>query len=79
MTTHAPGIGDTEDFIVVSHKPATQLESGDIIVGDMGGKTMVIDAAPSSAHPGFVIVTTEFGYLFLDDDEEELVAFVPGD
>lgn len=79
MTTHAPGIDDTEDFIVVSHKPAAQLESGDILVGDMGGKTMVIDAAPSSSHPGFIIVTTEFGYLFLDDDEEELVAFVPGD
>jgi hypothetical protein len=70
--------GITENIVVVDHKPAKELVSGDILVGDMGGQTMVIDASPSSSHPGFIIVATEFGYLFLDDDEEELVAFVEG-
>lgn len=69
---------NTENLAVIAHKPAKELVSGDILVGDMGGQTMVIDASPSSSHPGFIIVTTEFGYLFLDDDEEELVAFVEG-
>lgn len=68
----------TENIATIHHKPAKELESGDILVGDMGGQTMVIEASPSSSHPGFIIVTTEFGYLFLDDDEEELVAFVHG-
>lgn len=69
---------NTENIVTIHHKPAKDLVSGDILVGDMGGQTLVIDASPSSSHPGFIIVTTEFGYLFLDDDEEELVEFVEG-
>lgn len=70
MTENIATLGTEKPLI---HKPALELVSGDVLVGDMGGTTMVIDAAPSSSHPGFVIVTTEFGYLFLDDDEESLV------
>lgn len=60
----------------VTHKPATELASGDTLVGDMGGHVLVYDASPSSSHPGFIIVETEFGYLFLDDDEEALVEVI---
>lgn len=44
------------------------------LVGDMGGVAVITgDVERSSARPGFILVETEFGSLYLDEDGESLV------
>lgn len=63
-------MSETPKTNAVQYKPATELVSGDILVGEMGGQVTVDDATPSATHPGFIMVSTEFGYLFLDAQDE---------
>jgi hypothetical protein len=50
------------------------LESGNILVGESSGTRITIeDASPSSSMPGFMIVETEFGCLYLDSEGESRI------
>ena len=51
-------------------KLATDLESGDVLVGEAGGKSLIHEVQPSSSIPGLLAVETEHGFLYLDPDEE---------
>lgn len=70
-------MSETPEKDAIQYKPATELVSGDILVGEMGGRVTVDDASPSATHPGFIMVTTEFGYLFLDDQDKD-VPYIEG-
>lgn len=51
------------------HVPALDLRSGDTLLGEAGGASLVTeDVHDGSLLPGFVTVTTEHGPLLLDND-----------
>ena len=52
----------------------SDLKTGDVIIGDGGGRVVVDDVAYSSAMPGFMAVECEYGTLYLDADETSVVA-----
>lgn len=54
--------------LTTTSKTPQQFESGDILVGESGGVTTILDAARSSAMPGLWTVETEHGFLYLDPD-----------
>lgn len=51
-------------------KYGSALESGDVLIGESGGLSMVYEVAPSSSLPGLLAVETEHGFLYLDPDSE---------
>lgn len=51
-------------------KPALDLRSGDVLVGDADGTTTVYDTRHNSLVQGFVAVETEHGHFLLDDDRD---------
>lgn len=52
-------------------KNASQLENGDVLVGDSGNLSVITgDVEPSATLNGFYVVETEHGTLYLDDDED---------
>lgn len=53
----------------VSKRPM-DMRSGDVLVGDSGGRCTVYDREFSSVMPGMVTVETEHGHLYLDPDME---------
>lgn len=58
--------------IKVITKPAADLVAGDYLVGDEGNLAAVYEATPSSSIPGLMCVETEFGFLYLDSDPEQV-------
>lgn len=58
------------------HKTALELASGDVLLGDDRGTSVVYDVRPGSLLPGFVTVETEHGHLLLDDDPEVTVRVI---
>jgi hypothetical protein len=61
----------TKDIKVIM-KPAADLVPGDYLVGDEGNLAAVFEVFPSSAQPGLMCVETEFGFLYLDSDPEQV-------
>lgn len=51
-------------------KSGKTLESGDMLLGESGGLSMVYEVSISSSIPGLLAVETEHGYLYLDPDSE---------
>jgi hypothetical protein len=51
-------------------KLVSAIESGDVLVGSSGGRTLVEDVADSSAMPGLRRVETEHGHLYMDPEAE---------
>lgn len=51
----------------------TNLECGQVLVGEMGGLSNVYEVNPSSSIPGLLAVETEHGFLYLDPDGEYAV------
>lgn len=51
-------------------KYGSALESGDILIGEAGGLSMVYEVQPSSSLPGLLAVETEHGFLYLDPETE---------
>lgn len=67
-------------------KPALDLSSGDVLLGDAAGTSTVYDVRPNSLLAGFVTVETEHGMFVLDDDRDitfavidETAAYQPAD
>lgn len=58
--------------IKVIMKSAADLIPGDYLVGDEGNLAAVYEVAPSSSMPGLMSVETEFGFLYLDADPEQV-------
>lgn len=53
----------------------TDLGGGDVIIGDDGSRSTVVEATESSAFPGFVLVTLGSGLkAIVDEDGESLLA-----
>ena len=51
-------------------KLGSELESGDVLVGDSGGLSLVNEVNSSSSLPGLLAVETEHGFLYLDPDSD---------
>lgn len=60
--------------MTVQYLPALSLTPGQTLVGEMGGRSAILDVRPNSLLPGFVSVETEHGILVLDDDTEQTFA-----
>lgn len=58
--------------IKVIMKSAANLVPGDYLVGDEGNLAAVYEVTPSSSMPGLMAVETEFGFLYLDADPEQV-------
>lgn len=58
--------------IKVIMKSAVGLVPGDYLVGDEGNLAAVYEVTPSSSIPGLISVETEFGFLYLDADPEQV-------
>lgn len=58
--------------IKVITKSAVDLAPGDYLVGEEGNLAAVFDVTPSSSLPGLICVETEFGFLYLDADPEQV-------
>lgn len=58
--------------IKVITKAAADLVPGDYLVGAEGNLAAVFDVKPSSSLPGLMCVETEFGFLYLDADPEQV-------
>ena len=61
----------TENIKIIT-KAAANLVAGDYLVGDEGNLAAVYDVKPSSSLPGMIAVETEFGFLYLDADPEQV-------
>lgn len=48
----------------------TDLECGQVLVGEMGGLSNIYEVKSSSSIPGLLAVETEHGFLYLDPDSE---------
>lgn len=59
--------GSLEGMDNIAIKLASELSAGDVLVGDAGGTTAVIEVS-AKLGVGMVIVLTEFGDLYLDTD-----------
>lgn len=55
-------------------KLGTVIESGDTLVGDLGGLSEVYEVNSSSSIHGLLAVETEHGFLYLDPEGEYEVA-----
>lgn len=60
------------DNIKVTTKAAADLVAGDYLIGEEGNRAAVYEVFPSSSLPGLIAVETEFGYLYLDADPEQV-------
>lgn len=58
--------------IKVTMKAAADLVAGDYLVGDEGNLAAVYEVSPSSSMPGLMAVETEFGFLYLDANPEQV-------
>lgn len=58
--------------IKVIMKAAADLVAGDYLVGDEGNLAAVYEVSPSSSMPGLMAVETEFGFLYLDANPEQV-------
>lgn len=57
-------------------KTSLNLASGEVMVGDNNGTSLIYDVRPGSLLPGFVTVETEHGTLLLGDEPEVTVPVV---
>jgi hypothetical protein len=51
------------------NKMPNEVRPGDALVGTYGGTVMVENCVASSAMPGFHMIETEFGCLYVDSDQ----------
>jgi hypothetical protein len=51
-------------------KRVSEIESGDVLIGEMGGRSLVNDVEPSGSLPGLMRVETEHGHLYMDPERE---------
>mgnify|MGYP006274961001 CR=1 FL=1 len=49
---------------------ATAINGTHVLVGECGGLSAVFSAEPSAAMPGCIAISTEHGYLYVDNDRE---------
>lgn len=60
-----------DEFVI---KLVSEIEPGDVLIGEAGGKSLVEEAEASSSLPGLYRVFTEHGHLYIDPTAEVRVA-----